>query len=141
MKTNLVALALSSALLAGAALAQTKPPAPQLKSGEAVYKETCQTCHAAGLLKAPKFGDKKDWGKLILEPQATLTADGWVGVRDMPPKGGKVDLTLEEFARAVAYMARAAGAKWQDPDAAMMKQIQAEEKKALDKKAKEKGKK
>lgn len=111
-----------------------------LKSGEAVYKETCATCHATGLLKAPKFGDKKDWGALIKEPQAVLTADGWIGVRDMPPKGGKPDLKLEEFARAVAYMARAAGAKWQDPDAALMKRIEAEEKKALDKKAREKGK-
>jgi cytochrome c5 len=142
MKTAYTALLLSSTLLAaGAAMAQSKPAAPQLKSGEAVYKETCHVCHATGLLKAPKFGDKKDWAALIKEPQATLTADGWVGVRDMPPKGGKVDLTLEEFSRAVAYMARAAGAKWQDPDAALMKQIQAEEKKALDKKAKEKGKK
>lgn len=142
MKNTLTTLLLSSGLIAaGATLAQSKPPAAQLKTGEAVYKETCATCHANGLLKAPKYGDKKEWGKLILEPQATLTADGWVGVRDMPPKGGKVDLTLEEFARAVAYMARAAGAKWQDPDAALMKQIQAEEKKALDKKAKEKGKK
>lgn len=120
-------------LLSGSAYAQS----PALKSGEQVYKETCSACHATGLLKAPKFGDKKDWGPLIKEPQATLTADGWVGVRDMPPKGGKPDLSLEEFSRAVAHMARAAGAPWKDPDAAMMKQIQAEEKKALDKKAKE----
>ena len=77
------------------------------------------------------------WAELIKEPQAALTADGWVGVRNMPAKGGRPDLPLEEFSRAVAYMARAAGAKWTDPDAAMMKQIQAEEKKALDKKAKE----
>ncbi len=125
------------ALLPGAASAQ----APALKSGEQVYKETCVACHATGVLKAPKLGDKKDWGPLLKEPQAVLTADGWVGVRDMPAKGGKPDLALEEFARAVAHMARAAGARWQDPNAAMMKQIQAAEKKALDKKAKEKNKK
>jgi hypothetical protein len=59
----------------------------------------------------------------------------------MPARGGKPDLALEEFARAVAHMARAAGARWQDPNAAMMNQIQAAEKKALDKKAKEKNKK
>ena len=46
----------------------------------------------------------------------------------MPPKGGKADLSLEEFARAVAYMARASGGTWKDPDAAMLKRIQAEEK-------------
>ncbi len=138
MTTARSALILFSTLTAaGAAFAQGKPPASALKSGEQVFKETCVVCHGTGLLKAPKFGDKKDWAELIKEPQAALTADGWVGVRDMPPKGGKPDLALEEFARAVAYMARAAGAKWQDPDAAMMKQIQAEEKKALEKKTKE----
>ncbi|MEQ1775361.1 MAG: c-type cytochrome [Burkholderiales bacterium] len=122
------------ALLSGIALSATAQAQSQnLKSGEQVYKETCSVCHATGLLKAPKFADKKDWGPLIKEPQATLTADGWVGVRDMPPKGGKPDLAQEEFARAVAYMARAAGSQWKDPDAAMMKQIQAEEKKAIDK--------
>lgn len=109
-----------------------------LKSGELVFKETCSVCHATGMLNAPKFADKKAWGPLIKEAQAALTADGWVGVRNMPPKGGKPDLALEEFARAVSYMARAAGAKWADPDAAMMKKIQAEEKKALDKKNKSK---
>ncbi|MBM3343301.1 MAG: cytochrome c5 family protein [Betaproteobacteria bacterium] len=120
----------AAALAASVAHAQTAT----LKSGEAVYKETCAACHATGLLKAPKLGDKKNWAPLLKEPQATLTADGWEGVRDMPAKGGNPNLTLEEFARA-------AGAKWQDPDAAMIKRIQAEEKKALDKKAKEKGKK
>jgi cytochrome c5 len=126
----------SAALASGAAGAQAQPPSAALKSGEQVYKETCAACHAAGLLKAPKLGDKKDWAPLIRESQPTLTADGWVGVREMPPKGGKTDLGLEEFARAVAYMARAAGAKWQDPDAAMMKRIRDAEKKALDKKSK-----
>ncbi len=130
-------------LLSGAAVSVTAHAQSQtLKSGEQVYKETCVVCHSTGLLKAPKFGDKKEWGGLIKEPQATLTADGWVGVRDMPPRGGKPDLPQEEFARAVAYMARAAGATWKDPDATMMKRIQAEEKIAIDKKAKEsKGKK
>ncbi len=125
---------LSGALATSAVHAQSQ----NLKSGEMVYTETCAACHATGLLKAPKFADKKAWGPLIKEPQADLTADGWVGVRDMPAKGGKPDLALEEFARAVSYMARAAGAKWADPDAAMMKRIRAEEKKALDKKNKSK---
>ncbi len=137
MKHILLAIALITTVSGAHAQGAAPVPAAALKAGEQVYKETCATCHATGLLKAPKLGDKKDWGSLIKEPQATLTADGWVGVRDMPAKGGKPDLALEEFARAVAFMARAAGANWKDPDAAMMKQIQAEEKKALDKKAKD----
>jgi len=80
----------------------------------------------------------QQWMKVLtLVVLVALGWHAWVGVRDMPAKGGKPDLALEEFARAVAYMARAAGATWKDPDAAMMKQIQAEEKKALDKKSRE----
>jgi len=112
----------TSAAIPGSALAQT------LKSGEQVYKETCFACHSTKVEKAPQFGDKKTWAPLIKEGQHVLTAHAWVGVRNMPPKGGKADLGLEEFARAVAYMARSAGGNWKDPDAAMIKRIQAEEK-------------
>lgn len=103
--------------------------AQALKSGEQVYKETCSTCHASGVAKAPKFGDKAVWKPLIAEGQHVLTADAWVGVRAMPPKGGRDDLKLEEFARATAFMARAAGGTWKDPDAKMLSLIAAEEKK------------
>jgi len=105
--------------------------AQTIKDGESVYKETCVACHATGLNKAPKFGDKATWAPLIKEGQAVLTSHAWVGVRGMPAKGGRADLSQEEFARSVAYMARAAGGKWQDPDAAMLKRIAAEEKKRL----------
>ena len=101
------------------------------KSGEHVYKEVCFACHATKVEKAPQFGDRKAWAPLIKEGQHVLTAHAWVGVRSMPPRGGKPDLELEEFARAVAYMARAAGGRWQDPDAAMLAKIRAEEKKRV----------
>ncbi len=117
--------ALLGATLCTAAGAQT------LKSGEQVYKETCLACHATGVAKAPAYGDKKAWAPLIKEGQHVLTAHAWVGVRGMPPKGGKPDLSLEEFARATAFMARAAGGTWKDPDATMLKRVAAEEKKRL----------
>ena len=116
-------LAVLYALLAAPAVAQS------LKSGETVYKEVCSACHAAGVANAPKFGDRAKWAPLIKEGQHVLSAHAWVGVRAMPPKGGRADLSLEEFSRAVAYMARASGGNWKDPDAAMMKRIQAEEQK------------
>lgn len=105
--------------------------AQTLKSGEQVYQQVCISCHASGKEGAPKFGSKKDWAPLIEEGQEELTAHAWVGVRGMPARGGADDLTLEEFARAVAYMARAAGGNWQDPDARMMKHIRKEEKKRI----------
>lgn len=116
-----LAIGIATAISTGAT-AQT------LKSGEQVYKETCFACHGMKVEKAPQLGDKKVWAPLIKEGQHVLTAHAWVGVRNMPPKGGKADLSLEEFARAVAYMARASGGTWKDPDAAMIKRIQAEEK-------------
>ena len=90
--------------------------AAQGKSGEAVYTEVCSECHAKGDKGSPKFGDKKAWAKLIKEGQITLTADGYLGVRQMPPRGGRPDLSVEEFARGVTHMARAGGATWKEPD-------------------------
>jgi len=101
--------------------------AAELKSGEQVYKETCFACHATGVAGAPKFGDQKAWAPLLKEGQRVLTAHAWVGVRGMPPKGGRADLSLEEFARAAAYMARAAGGSWKDPDAKVLRHIREEE--------------
>jgi len=101
------------------------------KSGEQVYREICTVCHATGVANAPKFGDKKAWSPLITEGQAVLTADAWVGVRAMPPRGGNPNLSLEEFSRAAAFMARAAGGNWKDPDAAMLVSIRVEEKKRI----------
>lgn len=124
---------LQLAALGGLALALSSPShaqtAPTLRSGEQVYRETCNVCHAPGLANAPRFGDKAAWGKLIAEGQHVLTAHAWVGVRAMPPKGGRSDLSLEEFGRATAWMARAAGGDWKDPDAKMMARIRTEEEK------------
>jgi cytochrome c5 len=112
--------------LAGGAAAQSA------KTGEQVYKETCMACHAAGVANAPKFGDRKVWTPLIAEGQAVLTAHAWVGVRGMPARGGNPALSLEEFSRATAHMARAAGGNWKDPDSKMLAAIRLEEKKRIE---------
>ncbi len=98
----------------------------QSNSGKQVYEKACIACHGAGIAGAPKFGDKKAWAKLIKEPQYELTAHGYVGVRAMPAKGGQADLDVEGFAKAVVYMAQAAGAQWQDPDVKLLAKINQE---------------
>jgi cytochrome c5 len=118
-------------ILAVLGFAQPSALAQGLKTGESVYRETCSVCHATGVAGAPKFGDKAVWKPLIAEGQAVLTAHAWVGVRAMPAKGGNDALKLEEFARAAAHMARAAGGDWKDPDAKMLAAIADEEKKRL----------
>jgi cytochrome c5 len=126
---TIVAMALG--LWCATGLAQTKPQ-KALQSGEQVYRQVCAACHASGVAGAPALGDAKAWKPLIAEGQGVLTAHAWVGVRAMPAQGGAEDLKLEEFARAVAWMARNSGGEWKDPDAATMKQVRAEAAKRLD---------
>ena len=93
--------------------------------GEDTFKAVCATCHAQGLAKAPKVGDAKAWSKLIKEGQIGLTADGYMGVRGMPARGGKPDLTVADFGKAVVYMANQSRGNWQEPDEDMLKKINA----------------
>lgn len=103
--------------------------AAPLKDGAEVYRNVCASCHGPSPVEAPKYGDRAAWAPLIAEGQHVITAHGWVGIREMPPRGGNPDLRLEEFGRAVAYMARAAGANWKDPDhdPELMARIRSEE--------------
>ena len=87
------------------------------QSGETTYKQVCASCHGAGVLNAPKLGDKVKWAPLITEGQVTLTAHGYVGVRAMPPKGGNPNLSIEGFADALVYMVNNSGGKWTSPNA------------------------
>ena len=87
------------------------------QSGEATYKQVCVSCHGAGVLNAPKFGDKAKWAPLIAEGQVTLTAHAYFGVRSMPPKGGNPNLSIEGFADALVYMVNNSGGKWTSPNA------------------------
>ena len=88
------------------------------KSGQEVFEAVCTTCHTAGALGAPKFENKGDWGPRIAQGYDTLIKHAIEGIRQMPPRGGDGDLSDTEVARAVAYMANAAGAKFKAPEAA-----------------------
>jgi cytochrome c5 len=87
------------------------------QSGETTYKQVCASCHGAGLLNAPKFGDKAKWAPLIAEGQVTLTAHAYFGVRAMPAKGGNPNLSIEGFSDALVYMVNNSGGNWKSPDA------------------------
>lgn len=99
---------------------------PAWASGEATYKAVCASCHSQAFPKAPQMGNQRQWAPLIREGQVTLTAHGYVGVRTMPPKGGKPDLTVEAFAEALNHMVNHSGGQWKTPDARMLQAIQAE---------------
>lgn len=118
--------------------AYADPPILQgKKSGEQVYATVCVACHETGVAHAPKFGDRAAWVSLIGEGQPVLTGHAWVGVRAMPARGGSDKLSLTDFSRAVAYMARASGANWKDPDSKLLLEIAREADKRLVKSIKE----
>jgi cytochrome c5 len=87
--------------------AVTKPAAGSATavpaSGEAAYNQVCQSCHAAGLLGAPKAGDKAAWAPRIALGKDTLYKDAINGKGSMPAKGGTTwpDATVRQ---AVDYM-------------------------------------
>lgn len=82
------------------------------KSGADVVKGVCAMCHAAGLMSAPKIGDKAQWEPRIAQGYETLVKHATEGVRTMPARGGNPDLTDGEIAAAVAEMANESGAKF-----------------------------
>ncbi|WP_227429955.1 c-type cytochrome [Psychrobacter sp. I-STPA6b] len=77
------------------------------RDGKAVYDAICHTCHAAGLLGAPKYGDAGAWGPRIAQGKATLYDHAIHGIGAMPAKGG-ADIPDEEVENAVNYMVEAA---------------------------------
>lgn len=78
--------------------------AGDLAKGEQVYTATCLACHGAGVLGAPKFGDKAMWGPRIAQGMDTLHTNAINGIRMMPPKGGNATLKDEDVKAAVDYM-------------------------------------
>jgi cytochrome c5 len=71
--------------------------------GEALYKQACTVCHAAGVAGAPKFGDKAAWATRIGQGADALTTSVIKGKNAMPPKGGSA-ASDADIKSAVEYM-------------------------------------
>lgn len=87
-----------------------------LKSGEEVYKAQCSACHATGAVGSPKFGDAGAWGPRIKTGFDALVNSALKGKGAMGAQGGG-DHNDIEIGRAVAFMANAGGAKFEEPKA------------------------
>jgi len=87
-----------------------------LKSGEEVYKAQCSACHATGAAGAPKLGDSGAWSARIRTGVDALLNSALKGKGAMAPQGGG-DHSDVEIARAVVFMANAAGGKFAEPKA------------------------
>ena len=77
------------------------------QAGKALYTQVCQACHAAGVLNAPKFGDKDAWAPRLKEPMDTVYNYALHGKGAMPPKGGS-NASDADVKAAVDYMVSAA---------------------------------
>jgi cytochrome c5 len=77
--------------------------------GEKIFGATCATCHGAGVLGAPKAGDKTAWGPRIAQGKDTLYKHALEGFKMMPAKGGNAALKDDEVKAAIDYMVSKAG--------------------------------
>lgn len=94
---------------AGTAPASTAPAtetAAANPAGEKLYNSLCFSCHATGLLNAPKFGDKQAWAKYADSSIDTMLKNAIHGIGAMPPRGGS-QATDAELKAAIEYMVQA----------------------------------
>jgi cytochrome c5 len=89
------------------------------RTGEQVYAAQCVTCHASGVIGAPKFGDAAAWAPRVKTGYEALLASALKGKAAMPAQGGG-DFSDLEVARAVVYMANQGGAKFEPPKAPLV---------------------
>ncbi|MDZ4099576.1 MAG: c-type cytochrome [Methylophilaceae bacterium] len=96
-----------------AVAAVAKEPVTSIgKAGQQTYQAVCAMCHSAGLMNAPKLGDKDGWAPRIAQGKDTLVQHAIKGIRMMPAKGGNPSLSDDEVAQAVVYMANESGASF-----------------------------
>ncbi|MGB0662894.1 MAG: c-type cytochrome [Pontibacterium sp.] len=76
---------------------------PELLQGKAHVESICIACHGQGLNGAPILGNKKMWGKRIVQGEDTLVSHAANGFGLMPARGGS-DLNDDEIRQAVRYM-------------------------------------
>ena len=96
---------------AGAAGATTssapKGKAPEkttLARGKKIYEAHCAACHKAGLMGAPKTGDKVTWRPIIKKGMPTLFTHTIKGFGKMPVMGGCKACNDGDIISAVKYM-------------------------------------
>ena len=80
-------------------------------TAEEVLTKYCNACHTAGVMGAPKEGDKAAWSARASAAGGMdgLTASAIKGKNAMPPRGGGADLSDDEVKSAVGAMLKQSG--------------------------------
>jgi len=75
-----------------------------VRSGEAIVRGQCATCHESGRDGAPKIGDRPAWIPRLKRGLDPLVASAVHGHGPMPARGGLPDLSDAEIRSAIVYM-------------------------------------
>ena len=73
-------------------------------TGQKIYKQSCQACHANGVANAPKPGDKAAWAPRIATGIDAMLAVAKKGKGAMPPKGTCMGCSDDDLKAAIEYM-------------------------------------
>ena len=79
------------------------------RDGKEIYDAVCASCHASGILDAPKLGDNSAWSARAKDGLDALLATATKGKGAMPAKGGDPSLSDSELKAVVLYMTKEAG--------------------------------
>lgn len=74
------------------------------RTGEEIVKAKCAECHATGKHGAPRIDDRAAWVPRLQKGMDAIVAAARQGHGDMPARGGRADLSDEEFRAAVTYL-------------------------------------
>jgi len=92
----------------GSVVAVDKTVAPIARTGEEVYGAVCTSCHASGVLDAPKL-EKAAWTERAANGLKSLLDNAINGINQMPARGGDPSLTDQEMTDAILYMTSKSG--------------------------------
>lgn len=73
---------------------------------QALYNQSCATCHDAGVLGAPRTGDQAAWASRLKQGMPTLVSRTRNGYRNMPARGLCDSCTDADYAALIQMMSR-----------------------------------
>lgn len=77
---------------------------PQQRDGQAIYYQSCVSCHERGHGGAPMLGDTKAWQERLQKGHAALLQNLKDGYNSMPPKGACFDCSDQELELVLEYI-------------------------------------
>lgn len=82
-----------------------------IRNGKQVYDAACGACHTAGVLQAPRLGNREDWVTREKQGFDVLLSHAIKGFKNMPAKGGNPTIKDKEIENAIIYILAGSGFK------------------------------